>query len=214
MRKLSLALILIAAIFILGVIGVTIYRFYALRTSNVLTGSMMNTIVPGDRVFSRRLSGAVKRGRIVVFQYPDDSTYYVSRIVGLPNETIEVRETSVYINGRPLEEEKVMVEAGDFETNELKEISTEGKGPYRVYYTAGPEGEQVRMNQTPAEPGPYQIPPDSFFVLGDNRDNSADSRYRGPVPRKLIWGEVFMIYFSMTVDSDEIRSNRMFKRVQ
>ena len=78
---------------------------------------------------ARRFSREVKRGEIVVFQYPGDSEYQLGRVIGLPNETLEVRGTSVYINrNNRVNELKVMVVSMDPEETELKEISTEGKG--------------------------------------------------------------------------------------
>ena len=129
----------------------------------------------------------------------------------MPDETIDLRGTSVYINGRPLSEEKVMVEATGFEMNELRQISTEGTGPYRVFYDASkdrtyPEATELSF--------PYQIPDNSFFLMGDNRDNSSDSRYEGVVPRNLILGEARLIYLSRTEDTGEVRWNRFFKRIR
>jgi signal peptidase I len=199
----------------LVVAGLAIYGFRKVRMIYVPTGSMMNTILPGDRIMARRFSGEVKRGQVLLFQYRGDSNYYLGRVIGLPNETVEVRDTLVYINGRPLDEERMMIDGTTaFDANELKEISTEGTGPYRVYYTAGPEGAETRLARAEDTQGPYRVPADSFFLMGDNRDNSEDSRYRGPVSRKSIWGEAWIIYYSSTVESDEVRSDRAFKRVR
>lgn len=77
----------------------TIYRIFFMWMVRVPTGSMLNTIVPGDHLVVNRSFGEIERGRIVVFQYPGDSAYYVARVVGLPGETIQLRGMSVYING-------------------------------------------------------------------------------------------------------------------
>lgn len=71
----------------------------------VPTSSMSNTIIPGDHVIVHKLSGSPNRGDIVMYQETKDSERYLSRVVGLPGETIQVRDKSVYINGRILEEQ-------------------------------------------------------------------------------------------------------------
>jgi signal peptidase I len=206
-RTLTLLVILIALVLVVGVIA--IYGAITQRIVYVPGGSMMNTVIPGDRLFARKFSGEVKRGQVVVFQYRGDSTYHLGRVIGLPNETLEVRDTSVYINGnKRVKEARVMVQSSDPE-DELREISTEGKGRYRVFYEA-----TASRVQDPSVLGPHPIPPGHYFMMGDNRDNSEDSRYRGPVPRELIWGEAFRIYFSTRVKTDEFRWNRLFKSIQ
>ena len=191
--------------------GVTqTYRF------RVPTGAMMNTIVPGDYVLATKVRGDLRRGQIVTFRYPDDErTYFVARIIGLPNETIDVRGTSVYIDNRPLEEEKVMIQVDDAEMmNELKELSTEGTGPYRVFYdVAQDRTSEEQETATDMAAFPYQIPAGSYYLMGDNRDNSMDSRYRGPVPRELIYGQAQFIYYSVRMDRDEVRWNRFYKKL-
>ena len=193
----------------------------------VPTGSMMNTIIPGDHIVVQRSLGQIERGNIVLFQYPDDpevtdsSGYsppkgerYLCRVVGLPGESIQLRGNIIYINDRPLDEVRVIAQDPGG-VDPLIEISTEGSGPYRVFYS-----EQFKDPESEA-PGnfgtnqPFQIPNDNYFLLGDNRDNSFDSRFRGSVPRELIWGEASIIYYSEPeTPGGGVRSERLFKRVQ
>lgn len=210
MSRRSLILILIVAVLTVSAWALAIYGFYAGRIFYVPAGSMMNTIIPGDRVAARKFSREVKRGQIVVFQYPGDSEYQLGRVIGLPNETLEVRGTSVYINrNNRVNELKVMVASMEPEGTELREISTEGNGRWRVYYEVSAE-----RTDDPGVLGPHHIPADHYFMMGDNRDNSEDSRYRGSVPRELIWGEPFMIYYSTAPRSDDFRWDRSFKSIQ
>src|SRR5262245_29373733 len=95
-KTLTLLVILIALVVVVGVVA--IYLAVTHRMVYVPAGSMMNTAIPGDRLFVRKFSGEVKRGQVVVFKYRNDSTYYLGRVIGLPNETLEIRDTSVYIN--------------------------------------------------------------------------------------------------------------------
>ncbi|MDO4647649.1 MAG: signal peptidase I [Eubacteriales bacterium] len=130
-----------------------------LINARIPSGSMEKTIMTGDRIFGLRLAYGLnidllgfeystkwkdpERYDIVIFHYPDDeSQLYIKRIIGLPGETVEIRQGKVYINGseKPLEDSFINGEpVGDF--------------------------------------GPYEVPEDSYFMLGDNRQNSKDSRY-------------------------------------
>lgn len=209
MSRRSLILILIVGVFTAAAYALAIYGFYAGRVIYVPGGSMSNTIIPGDRIFARKFSREVKRGQVVIFQFPGDSTYYLGRVIGLPNETLEQRGTAVYINGNMrVNEVRVMVQLRG-EYDELKETSTDGKGRYKVYYELG---STAVVDQSVL--GPHQIPPGHYFMMADNRDNSEDSRYRGSVPRELIWGEPFVIYYSTNVTTNEFRWDRVFKSIQ
>lgn len=125
---------------------------FILVNATVPSGSMENTIQPGDRLFGLRLTYLFtepKRGDIVVFRYPVDAslgkkTNYIKRIIGLPGETMEIRDAKIYIDGseEPLDE------------------------PYL-------KEEWVEMNDGIT----FIIPEDSYVMLGDNRNNSSDSRY-------------------------------------
>ena len=205
--------------------GITILRVFFFRAAYIPTGSMANTIIPGDSLLITKAFGKIERGAIILFQYSpeyirperrehDPFGYRIARVVGLPGETIQMRSRTVYINGHARGEQKVL--ARDVDPSEpLQVISTEGSGPYRVFYTVRlNEDESALVNDVPlAGEEPFQIPKDSYFVMGDNRDNTEDSRYRGPVPRNLIWGNVALIVYSKTVKTDEFRWERMFKKV-
>lgn len=218
--------ILIASLILLFFAAVTIivYRVFFLKLVRVPTGSMANTIIPGDHLIVKRLFGEVARGDIVVFRYPKEpSTYYVARVIGMSGETIEIRDRSVYLTGKELSEVRVTVKPDiDFKSPVLEELSSEGSGPYRVFYFQRDETtkDSLQSDYQDASFGtdsPFRIPDNQYFVMGDNRDNSYDSRFNGPVPRHLIWGNATLIYWSSygrPSQDEEIRWDRIGKRVR
>jgi len=185
---LTLGVVLFVAIF---------YYFLFIRMVVVPTGAMKNTILPGDRLAVHTLVGEIHRGDLVMFNFPKDpSTRFLMRVVGLPGETIEVRKQRVYINGTELSEKRMMAKSQrPDDPAPLAAISTEGDGNYTVCYDAdvaaasfGYESGEFAVRE------PFEIPADSYFILGDNRDNSLDSRFWGALPRRMIVGKALFIY--------------------
>lgn len=124
---------------------------------------MKPTLNDGDRIFVERNFGELKRGDIVVFQFPKGkSKSFVKRIIGLSNETVEIRSGSVFINGKILEE------------------------PYL----------NSELNQSGANMSPKSVPNEQYFVMGDYRDNSYDSRSWGTLPKDLIYGKYYWTYLA------------------
>jgi signal peptidase I len=123
--------------------------------------AMLPAFHNGDRVLMDKKIGRLERGDVVMFLYPKDRTKsYLKRVVGLPGETVEIKDGRVYVDGRILEE------------------------PYV----------DERYNQAKSTFPPQRVPESQYFVLGDNRDNSSDSRYWGTLDEKLITGKYFMTY--------------------
>jgi signal peptidase I len=159
----------------------------------------------------------IRRGDIIVFKYPSEKgtsdkivqyqTLYIKRVIGLPGETVEVRGADILIDGRVLPEHRVITRDPDRGNDraELRDLSVPPRRPdelYTVYYTpetiAPPPGSlpYVSSSFTYAVDGPVQIPSGSYFVMGDNRDNSADSRFFGFVPRELVVGRALFVIWS------------------
>jgi len=168
----------------------------------VPTPSMDTTVMVGDHLLVDKLSYAPpgsfaryllpytdpKRGDIIVFRYPMDiSQNYVKRVMGVPGDRIKVVDKVVYLNGKPLKEPYAQHIFPNLE-------------PYRDNFPSEPRGPVYdRARQMLAENvqnGELVVPPESYFAMGDNRDNSLDSRYWGFVPRENIIGKPLLIFWS------------------
>ena len=168
----------------------------------VPTPSMDTTVMVGDHLLVDKLSYAPpgsfaryllpytdpKRGDIIVFRYPMDiSQNYVKRVMGVPGDHIRVVDKVVYLNGKALTEPYAQHMFPNLE-------------PYRDNFPSEPRGpvydRAKEMLAEHVENGELVVPPESYFAMGDNRDNSLDSRYWGFVPRENIIGKPLLIFWS------------------
>ena len=168
-------------------------RSFVVQAFKIPSGSMIPTLLVGDHLLVSRFSygirnpvtgtlwidtgGRPKRGDIIVFRYPvNPSQDFIKRIIGLPGDTIEIVDKKVYINGEPYKDE------------------------HAVFYDPRiiPGNIQPRDNF-----GPVTVPEGKLFVMGDNRDNSYDSRFWKFVDMKAVKGRAFILYWSW--DSERFR---------
>ena len=179
---------------LIAVIFVNFARIFVFQAFKIPTGSMEDNLKIGDHIIVNKFiygpNGGplgrmfpireVRRGDVIVFRYPlQPDTDFVKRVIGMPGDTIEIRDKKVSVNGKQLDEPYVLHE--DPQTYPLQPTLPE---PYR-------SRDQF---------GPYTVPPSSYFAMGDNRDKSSDSRYWGTVPRSMIKGRAFMVYWSFAAE--------------
>ena len=187
---------------------------FSLRSSladwnDVPTGSMRPTIIEGDRVFVNKLAYDLKvpfttkhiaewsnpkRGDVVVFYSPYDEKRLVKRVIGLPGDTIELRDNKLILNGAELSYDPIP----EIDNPDVPPIERE---THRFAMEQLPNGKHV-VASIPAVRaarnfGPYTVPEANFFMMGDNRDNSFDSRFYGPVARKRILGKATAVAISL-----------------
>ena len=154
---------IIASFLLLTVSACSVVKKVALQPVKVEGIAMEPSLKHGDRIFISRALERIERSDIVIFYYPaDQSKSYIKRVVGLPNDRVEIREGQVFINGESVAE------------------------PYV----------DSKYNQARRNINEISVPEENYYVIGDNRDNSNDSRSWGPLPRHFIYGKFAGKYYS------------------
>ena len=194
-------------------IVLTAFRSSVADWNDVPTGSMKPTILEGDRIFVNKLAydlkipyttwrlaqwGEPERGDVVVFYSPEDGIRLVKRVVAVAGDTIELRNEQLIINGQEAKYEPIDESIAGQLPAELRphvEMKVENVGGESHPVMTTPDVVAMRSF------APVVIPDGHYFVMGDNRDNSKDSRYIGPVPRKLILGKASAVAVSVDVNN-------------
>jgi len=174
------------------------------------SGSMRPTLVEGDVVLVNRVAydlkvpltdisltrlGDPQRGDVVTFTSPQDGVRLIKRIVGIPGDTLEMKDEVLWVNGTP---------ATYLDAQDISEPLVPGKSVPGIKLTELTNNSRRAVQFMPGVRalrnfGPVVVPADSYFMLGDNRDNSADSRYIGFVPRRLLIGRAHHILASAQI---------------
>jgi signal peptidase I len=181
----------------IAVILALFVRTFVVQAFKIPTGSMENNLLIGDHLLVNkfvyaptmtRLENAllpidpIRRGDIIVFKYPEDPERdFIKRVIALPGETIELRNKKVYIDGKALDE------------------------PY-VQYLIPPGEDGAFDGDVRVQYGPVDVPEGHYFMMGDNRDNSQDSRYWGFLPGDYIKGKALFVYFSFEEEAGGLSS--------
>jgi len=173
-------------------------RTFVVQAFKIPSGSMLNTLLIGDHILVNKFIYGIKnpfngntwisvkkpaRGDIVVFKYPiNPAQDYIKRVVGVEGDQIEIKNKKVYVNGKPQDHSYAI-----FLDNKIL-----------------PPGQQNRDNMAP-----ITVPAHSLFVMGDNRDNSYDSRFWKFVDLKAVKGKAFIFYWSWDKENTSVRWNRI-----
>jgi signal peptidase I len=209
-------------------------RAFVVEAFKIPSGSMIPTLQVGDHIFVNKFIYGVRvpwtnikfgteyrkprRGEVIVFIYPKEPDKdFIKRIVAVEGDEVEVRDNVLYINGKPVPQ---VADKGDCRYDDYEEATdhweerrcdaydeTLGKNRFTVIFDKDGSGHSSR---------PFKVPPQSVFVMGDNRDNSHDSRFWGAVPYDLIKGKAMLIWWSAGEPSKlgGIRFDRMFHLVK
>jgi len=197
---------------------------FIVQAVKVPTGSMQNTITIGDHLLVNKFIFApgeslpflpqreIRHGDIIVFKYPgnpydpkrDDRvdnrpifTNYVKRVIGLPGDRIRIQGNSVVVNGQVVPEHRIVAKDHN-RKDPLEIVDSPPRKPgelYDVYYRPGPEDDNQEYDAFQGK-DELVVPEGKYFVMGDNRNNSEDSRYWGFVPRDLVIGRAMFVYWS------------------
>jgi signal peptidase I len=195
---------------VIAVILALFVRTWVFQAFKIPTGSMEKNLLVGDHLIVNKMQFAptatsleraimpgrdIRRGDIIVFKFPQQPDRdFIKRVIGLPGDRLELHRKKVYVNGSPIDEPYVQF---------LEPPSVDGP----------PRTDDLRE-----EYGPVTVPPHQYFMMGDNRDNSEDSRYWGFMPESYVKGQALFIYFSFDDQASNllggIRWNRLLHRVR
>jgi len=177
---------------VVAVILALFIRTFVVQAFKIPTGSMETNLLIGDHLLVNKVvyspswgaletsilpKRSIRRKDVVVFKFPEDPTRdFIKRVIALPGETVEIKDKTVFVDGKALEE------------------------PYARFIEAPLHKDDpeygLRAESNRGTWGPETVPADKLFVLGDNRDNSRDSRYWGFVPDNMIVGKAFLIWMN------------------
>ncbi len=209
--------------FLIAALVALFIRQFVVEAFKIPSGSMIPTLRIGDHLLvnkfvygpripftdTRLFTGAEpKRGDIIVFKYPENETKnFIKRVVGLPGDKIEIKNGVLFINDQPV----AVKEKGVYNDQDEKALSPFYPKPELLEEQLGIVKHQILYlhTQTGYDFGPVLVPKDSAFVMGDNRDNSQDSRVWGFVRMNKILGKAFIIYWSWDGDDRWVRWERI-----
>lgn len=200
-------------------------RSFVIEAFKIPSGSMIPTLMVGDHIFVNKFVyglripftktkivtfGTPKRGEPIVFMYPmDESKDFIKRVVGLPGDVVRVHGEEVIINGQPVTHDPIA---------DISSIPAFGGWQHFKYYSEDLGGThhlvQFDDDRTGRENEEFTITPDHLFVMGDNRDNSSDSRDWGLVPLENIKGRAMFVWLSIDFDRKTLRWDRFGKWIR
>jgi signal peptidase I len=210
-----------------------VLRSYLVEAFRIPSSSMENTLLVGDFLFVNKAVfggeldipltgihfgrlpayGTPRAGQVVVFRSVEDSTpnlNIVKRVIGGPGDTLEMRRDTVIRNGAILDEPYAL--RTGLATVPEEEFRRRQMRAWQLPHYVGPPRDSARYYPSTHDWGPIVVPADHYFVMGDYRDQSYDSRFWGFLPRPHIRGRPLFIYMSVATQPFRVRWNRLFRR--
>ena len=205
-------------------LAVLLLRSFLVEPFRIPSNSMMPTLLTGDFILVNKFTygirlpvlntkvlevGEAERGDVVVFRYPKDpSTDYIKRVVGLPGDRVGYYNKIIYINGEPVGQVPAGVYIGVGSGISMSGASQRQEQLGEVLHDI------LVMPRTPGLEGEYVVGEDEYFVMGDNRDNSNDSRYWGPVPETNLVGKAFRVWMNWDGANGGVDWGRVGMKIQ
>lgn len=203
------------------ILAVVIVRSFFFEPFRIPSGSMIPTLFNGDFILVNKFSygvrlpvvhkeiisiGKPERGDVMVFRYPlNPAQDYIKRVIGLPGDKIVYRNKQLFINNEPIKQLNLGSYQGPEQERDAvlrRELLYDSPHPIVVH------------SRSPDRDFSYVVPADSYFVMGDNRDRSSDSRFWGPVPAENLVGKAFLVWMSWNPDEFGINWKRIGSRIR
>ncbi len=198
---------------------VLILRSFLMEPFRIPSGSMMPTLLVGDFILVNKFSYGIRlpvthdkvieisepeRGDIVVFRYPKNpSVDYIKRVIGLPGDRISYYKKKIMVNGKPTKQVSLGRYTGVGQGTNMTGAELLSEDLITMEH-------DILINRgVPSIQGVFEVPKGHYFVMGDNRDNSNDSRYWGTVPEENLVGKAFMIWMNWDLEHKGIDINRI-----
>lgn len=179
------------AVFVLESLAGASIKTYLVQAYKIPSGSQKPTLLVGDKILARKflaVKQGVKKGDVIILAYPEDPTKdFIERVIAIGGETIEIVNKKVFINGRAVNE------------------------PYAIHTDTRIIPGHINNRDNLA---PFRVPENSVFVMGDNRDNSYDSRFWGVVENSAIKGKAYTIYWSWDKENSNVRWARIGMKIE
>lgn len=218
------------------ILAVLVLRSFVVEPFRIPSESMLPTLLNGDFILVNKFSyglrlpvlntklignGQPARGDVVVFRYPrEPSVAYIKRVIGLPGDRLEYRDKHLLINGQPATLTPLPDDPADpgyqqfderlNEVNHRIQVSAAGRWGVAGLWP----GLQLRREADGTVAWEYQVPEGQYFVMGDNRDNSSDSRVWGPLPEENLIGKAFFIWMNLDCITFNGQCGRIGSRIK
>jgi signal peptidase I len=209
------------------ILAVLLLRSFIVEPFRIPSGSMMPTLLAGDFILVNKFaygvrlpvvntkiidSGSPQRGDVVVFRYPEDpSVAYIKRVVGLPGDYLEYRNKQLSVNGEPVPQHPLPAVGDAVAQGYEFRMETLGNVNHPIQIRKSDDlswGYSVDLSRG------YKVPEGYYFMMGDNRDNSRDSRFWGPLPEGNLIGKAFLIWMNLDCITLQGHCNRIGRTIE